>query len=239
MAADAQQPVDSSVDSPARQAKSPASLSGSLAHWLACQHCDALLHRGDVPVGKVATCPHCGSVMLHHKRKPVQRTLAFSLAGLLLYVPANFMPIMSFELLGNGASNTLFKGVVQLWQQGYFWMAFLVCLCSMVMPLLDLAARVVLSLAMATHQFWHWHRYLLRWVHRFSEWGMLEVYMLGILVAFIKMSDLGRIHLGIALLCFIGLLVSSLGATLSFDAHACWEQLEHSRRQKNSRRRQP
>lgn len=202
----------------------------SLAAWLACQHCDALLHESDVPEGKVARCPHCGSVIFRHKRKPVQRTLAFSLAGLLLYFPANFLPIMSFEMLGNDATNTMLKGVLQLWQQGYYWMAFLVCLCSMIMPLLELSSLFVLSLAMARRRFWHWHRHLLRVVHRFSEWGMLEVYMLGILVAFIKMSDLGDIHLGTALFCFAGLLVSSMGAALSFDAHACWQRLEHSRR---------
>ncbi len=203
----------------------------ALDECLACQHCDALLHRGELPEGKVAVCPHCGSIIRRHKRKPVQRTLAFSLAGLLLYFPANFLPIMSFEMLGNDATNTMIKGVVQLWQQGYYWMAFLVCLCSMIMPLLALSSHFVLSLAMSRNRFWHWHRHLLRLVHKFSEWGMLEVYLLGILVAIIKMSALGDIHVGTALFCFVGLLVAQMGAALSFDAHACWQRFEFSRRQ--------
>lgn len=201
-----------------------------LSVWLACHHCDALLHQGEVPEGKVACCPQCGSVLFRHKRKTVQRTLAFSLSGLMFYIPANFLPVMSFEMLGNDASNTLFRGVVELWRQGYYWMAFLVGLCSMFMPLLELFSLFVLSFAMSQQQFWHWHRHLLRMVHGFSEWGMLEVYMLGILVAFIKMSDLGEIHLGAALFCFVGLLVSSMGAALSFDPHECWRRLDHARR---------
>ncbi|CBL45992.1 Paraquat-inducible protein A family protein [gamma proteobacterium HdN1] len=209
----------------------------SLEDWLACDHCDALLHRRNIPAGAAAVCPFCGSVLLRSKRRAAQRTLAFSVAGLLFYVPANFLPIMSFELLGNDAFSTLYGGVLQLWQQGYWWMSFLVCTCSMVMPLLALVVRLILAIAMYSQRFGRWHRPLLRAVHSVSEWDMLEVYMLGILVAFIKMSDLGTIHLGVALLCFVGLLISTLGATLSFDSHACWEQLDRAVRAKRVAKR--
>lgn len=218
------------VDVPSDALPQHRPLKNSLAGWLLCQHCDALLHESAVPAGKSAKCPHCGSVLFRHRRNAVQRTLAFSLSGLIFYVPANFLPIMTFELLGTGASSTLLGGVVQLWQQGYYWMAFLVGLCSMLMPLLELSALFILAFAMSQNRFYHWHRHLLRIVHRISEWGMLEVYMLGILVAFIKMSDLGDIDIGIALFCFVGLLVSSMGAAVSFDPHACWQRLDHARR---------
>jgi paraquat-inducible protein A len=147
-----------------------------------------------------------------------------------LYLPANFLPVMSLEILGSTAHNTMFKGVVQLWQQGYLWMATLVFLCSMALPLIELTVLFLLSLGAVTRRFHPWHRGLLRRVHVLREWGMLEVYMLGILVALIKLSDLGDTHVDVALFCFSGLLVCSFGAAMSFDPHGCWRLLDHARR---------
>lgn len=203
----------------------------SLDGWMACPHCDALIHESEVPEGRSLICVRCGSVVLRHRHNPMIRTLALSSAGLMLYVPANFLPVMSLEILGSSAHNTMLKGVVQLWGQGYLWMATLVFLCSMALPLIELTALFLLSLAGILRRFHPWHRGLLRRVHTLREWGMLEVYMLGILVALVKLSDLGDTHVDIALFCFSGLLACSLGAAMSFDAHALWRMLDHAKRQ--------
>ena len=129
-------------------------------------------------------------------------------------------------MLGLVSTNTMLQGVLQLWQAGYWWMAFLVLLCSVVVPLLDLllifTAAVLLKLRLKPNIL----RRVLVWQHHLNEWAMLEVYMLGILVAYIKMSGMGNIVIGVGLYCFVGMLIAAILAESKFDHEQAFELLE-------------
>lgn len=203
---------------------------------LICHECDALLHKPTVlKPGQKLQCPRCGCTLYVCRRDTINRGLALSLTAVILFLPANFLPIMTFNMLGQSQAETMAKGVVQLYAQGYWWMAALVFLCSMLAPLVELVLIIGICALVKLRQVNPLLVVMLKLQSHVKRWGMLEVFMLGILVAYVKMIDLGEIHLGVGLACFIGLLLATTLNAVLFDTHAVWELVGEARERRAHR----
>lgn len=192
---------------------------------LACHECDALLQGVPVQPGQKLVCPRCGCTLYKPRRDSVNRGLALSLTALILFIPANTLPIMTFNMLGLNNVDTLLKGAWQLYVQGYWWMAALVFFCSVLAPLTELLLIAGICLLVKLHRYDAPLIVMLKIQSRVNRWGMLEVFMLGILVAYIKMLDLGSIELGLGMVCFTGLLAVTTLNALLFDTHPIWNRI--------------
>lgn len=203
---------------------------------VACHECDALLKAVPVRVGQKLECPRCGYLLYRPRKDPINRGLALSLTTLILIGPANFLPIMTLNMMGLDNVDTMIKGVVQLYQQGFWWMSALVLFCSILAPLMESILVVCICLMVKAKQFNGLLVEMLKLQTHMRRWAMLEVYMLSILVAYIKMIDEGDISIGMGLVCFIGMLMAVTLNTMLFDTHSIWEQIgkrrEHHHRQK-------
>lgn len=197
-----------------------------MSHTLACHECDQLLQLQNLSKGEQACCPRCGASLMKYRPAMVDKVFAYSLAGLIFYVPANYLPVMTFEMLGLASTNTMLQGVIQLYHSGYLWMAFLVVLCSVVMPLVNLFLLFTISVLLKMKACVSVIRRFLVWQHHIEEWAMLEVYMLGILVAYIKMSGMGNIVIGLGMYCFVGMLLATILASIRFDTELAFEKLD-------------
>ncbi len=175
--------------------------------------------------GQVAECARCGYELLRLRHRFVGPGLALVLAALLLYFPANFLPIMQLNLLGRVTDDTVWTGVLSLYRSDMQGIAFVVLLCSMVVPLLKLLCQFVVLLCIATRRAKSLGMLLYRTYHHLREWGMLEVYLLGILVSIIKLRDMAELSLGIGLACFAGLLVVQIWLELVMSPQQVWEAL--------------
>ena len=204
--------------------------SNDTEHWSACHDCDLLLPIHDITENQVARCPRCNAVLYRHKKNSINRTLAFSLSALLFYIPANMLPILTLDIYGNTGRNTMLNGVARLWEQGFWWMAFLVAICSVLMPLFELVLLLTISIAIKRQSYSRALPFTIKLQHLTSSWAMLEVYLLGIIVATVKMSDLGDLVLGQALVCYLILLAFTLCALQSYDRHYAWLATEYLRK---------
>lgn len=171
------------------------------------------------------SCPRCGAVLHISRFNSMERTLALSLTGLLLFIPANTLPILTFELLGQSNTNTMINGIMQLAQGGYWWMSMLVAFCSILAPLIKLLLLLFISVGSLRAASTRGMAAALKAYHRLDEWGMFDVYMLGILIAFIKMQDMGGLIPGMGLFCFVGLLVVAAACSSVFDPHQAWKRM--------------
>ncbi len=196
-----------------------------LEQLLACPECDLLMARPTLAHGQVAECARCGYELLRLRHRFVGPGLALVLAALLLYFPANFLPIMQLNLLGRVTDDTVWTGVLSLYRGDMQGIAFVVLLCSMVVPLLKLLCQFVVLLCIATRRAKALGMLLYRTYHHLREWGMLEVYLLGILVSIIKLRDMAELSLGIGLACFAGLLVVQIWLELVMSPQQVWEAL--------------
>lgn len=192
---------------------------------IACHECDALLADVALPAGKKLVCPRCNCTLRKPVRDPVNRGLALSLTSLTLMVPAFFMPIMTFNMLGLDTVDTMVKGVLHLFQAGFWWMALLVLFCSILAPMLENLLVLLICLLSQARRYGGLLITLLKVQSRIRRWAMLEVYMLGILVAYVKMIDSGQVHMGIGMICFTGMLLATTLNTVMFDTHSIWENV--------------
>jgi len=192
---------------------------------VACPECDLLMRRPSLAPGEVAECPRCGFELLRLRHRIVGPGLALVIAALLLYVPANFLPIMELNLLGRVSADTVWSGVLSLYHSDMPGIALLVLLCSMVIPLLKLLCQLTVLLCIASDRGKPVGLLLYRIYHHLREWGMLEVYLLGILVSIIKLKDMAQLSLGIGLACFVGLLAVQVWLECVMSPQQVWDSL--------------
>ncbi|QJI27287.1 paraquat-inducible protein A [Pseudomonas sp. ADAK18] len=196
-----------------------------LEDLVACHECDLLMRKPTLARGEKAQCPRCGYELYAHRHNVVERSLALVLAALLLYVPANFLPIMELNLLGQSSQDTVWSGVVGLFDTGMEGVAAVVFLCSMGIPLLKLLCQLVVLLSIRWNIGRSYGLLLYRIYHHLRDWGMLEVYLMGVLVAIVKLSDMASINVGLGLACFISLLMVQVLLEVVMSPHQIWEAL--------------
>ena len=196
------------------------------SHLTACHGCDLLVEKQDMLPGNKAICPRCGSPLYEPKSDTVNRTLAVVITGLILFVPANFLPILTMTVLGQTSDNTLIAGVIGLYREGYYWVSFLVLCFSMAAPLLKLFSLLIVLFHVKFHVYSRHLAVLFRFCGMLNEWAMVEVYMVAILIAVIKLGDMAKVHIGLGLCCFVGLLLTSTLASVNLDEDQMWEAIE-------------
>ncbi|NBA94915.1 paraquat-inducible protein A [Pseudomonas sp. R5(2019)] len=192
---------------------------------VACHECDLLMHRPALAHDEKAICPRCGYELFSHRHNVVNRSLALVLAALLLYIPANFLPIMQLDLLGQASQDTVWSGVLGLYNTGMPEIAVVVFLCSMAIPLLKLMCQLLVLLTIRLNMGRSYGLLLYRIYHHLRDWGMLEVYLMGVLVAMVKLADLAQISLGLGLACFVGLLLVQVWLEVVMSPHQIWVAL--------------
>jgi paraquat-inducible protein A len=201
-------------------------LRAHISDLLACPDCDLLLEHKHIEHGEKACCPRCGHVLHAPKRNSVDKTLALALTGLLLFIPANFLPIMTLDTMGFMQAGSIFDGIRVIYESGYLFVALMVALTSFAFPLVKLSLLFYVSLHLKLKRYPHDLPLFMRLYKHLDEWGMLEVYMVGILVAIIKLHHMAHIHYDFGFFCFIGLLFVALASSVSMDEHEFWQRIE-------------
>jgi len=189
-------------------------------------HCCGLVQRvGMVPEGHVAHCVRC-EMRIHDPRKAQasnRRTRAAAGAALILFPLAISLPIMRIERFGHAHDASVWSGGVGLLSSSQWPIGVLVVACSIVIPLI----KLVLLFAVASD------RPLLsrrgrarsyRWIEWAGRWGMLDVLLIAIVVAWLKLGDLVEVRPGPATWTFAAMVVLSLVASAWFDPHALWDR---------------
>ncbi len=196
---------------------------------LACPGCDLLLE--DIPVqpGEKLVCPRCDEILRAPKRNSIDHSLGLSLTGLLLFPYAVFMPIMTLDTMGLKNTGTIFDGIISTWHTGYFTIAIALVLTSVVFPLTKLCLVFWISLHLKFKRIPNYLPKMMRIYIQIDEWGMTEVQMIGILVTIIKMHHMASIHYNVGFFCFIALMATTVGSSLSLSEEEFWEEIEAGR----------
>ncbi|MEJ2221891.1 MAG: paraquat-inducible protein A [Desulfobacterales bacterium] len=193
---------------------------------IACHECDLLHQRQPLPRGGTAICVRCGAKLYSRKQNSLDRVLALTIAGLLLFCIANAYPLLTFRLEAQSQETTLFSGVTALYDQGMWIVAGVVFLTSILVPLLQLTGMLYVILPLKFNLRPWGLSFLFRVVHRVKPWGMMEVFMLGILVSFVKLAKMATLIPGIALYAFLVLIFVLAASAASLDPHIVWDRLE-------------
>jgi paraquat-inducible protein A len=193
---------------------------------LVCHSCR--LTSKAVPGSHAPRCPRCGALL--HVRKPgsIARAWAFLVTAMILYVPANVLPVMETGSLFGTEKDTILSGVVYLWNSGSWELAVVVFIASIMVPLAKIIALVFLLLSVQLRSRWQPQQRtrLYRLVELVGRWSMLDIYVITILVALVQLQALATIKAGPAAIAFGAVVVLTILAAMSFDPRLIWDRLE-------------
>ena len=175
-------------------------------------------------------CPRCGEPL--HLRKPasISRTWAFIVSALILYIPANVLPITDTRTLFDDQQDTIFSGVVYFWQQGSWPLALLVFFASVTVPLAKLIVLIGLVISVQTGSLRKpaQRTRLYRIVEFIGRWSMLDIFAVSILTALVQLKSLAEVTAGPAVLAFGAVCVLTILASHSFDPRLIWDPFDAS-----------
>jgi paraquat-inducible protein A len=196
------------------------------AEVIACADCDLLQTIPALRPGGHTKCARCGRHLARRPAGSVDRPLALTIAALIVLSIANFCPLMDLHVAGRFASTTIAGGAYEMWLQGQRITGVLVMFCAVLAPFAYLLCMLALLLAARMSPVPQWAGEMLRWVGHLQVWAMLEVVMLGILVALTKIAELATVTPGIGMYAF-GLSIVLVPAIMtSFDRRELWERVE-------------
>ncbi|RQO39815.1 paraquat-inducible protein A [Variovorax sp. KBW07] len=187
-----------------------------------CPGCDAVYARTPLNPRDVAHCPRCGTELARHPGSQQRRILPLTVASLIMFAIANLFPIVEIELRGLRSQTTLAGAVVVLSAEGMSPVALLVLATTILFPLLQLCILAYLLIPLAREHRPVGFAILVRAMQSLRPWGMIEVFLLGVLVAIVKLSSMATVVPGPALWAFVALTVT-LTSVLSFNPGAFWE----------------
>jgi len=173
-----------------------------------------------------ARCLRCNTVLRHTRRDPLGTALALNLASLALLVIACSTTMMQVSTAGMVRSADLFTGPLGLRQNGVWELAVVVLFTTVVAPLLKLSCMTYVLGGLRMRRPPRHLRKVFVWVERLRPWSMMEVYLLGVAVAYVKLSDLVTIDIDFALYALVLLMLTMVAAEAALDHHAVWEAME-------------
>jgi paraquat-inducible protein A len=194
-----------------------------------CPGCDLLLNKIQPTAEFTVVCPRCRHRLHVEKRNSVQTALALAITGMLLYLPANFYPILTFDILGTDATSSVFASTLSMFDQGQSMVGAIVVLTGFVFPLLTISLLFWVSTAILLEWKVSWVPDFMRWYQHLTEWAMTDVYLIGIFITIIKMGHMAEIEYNTGFFCFIGLVLTTIAAQTSVDKHLFWKLIEGDR----------
>ena len=182
---------------------------------MACHECDTLHHLPELLPGRTLRCRSCNAVLLNCPRGGLDRPIALYLAAAILFIFANVYPFLTLDIQGREETTTLVGASVGLYNAGMGELAVVVLITSSLYVLLGVRSGQPLPGLRTT----------LSWISHLAPWGMLDVFMLGVLVSFVKLAGMASMHIGLSLYAFIGLILVSAAAAAAFEPHLLWHKI--------------
>ena len=197
------------------------------AGLIQCRMCSCLSHP-PARLGKfeVMRCPRCHARLRPHEHSnSVEVTWALLIAAIILYIPANVLPVMSVYMLGAGQPDTIISGVYHLLEAGQWPLALIVFVASIVVPLLKLFTLSFLLISIQRRS--KWRQYDRMRLYRVTEyvgrWSMVDVFVIAILTGLVQFGNLARVDANLGSFSFAAVVVLTMFAARTLDGHLIWD----------------
>ncbi len=198
----------------------------STTAYIACPSCDLLLKDIISVSGKKLYCPRCDTGLYQKKTDSISKVLAISTAGLLVYIPAIFMPLLTLHVIGMEQSGSVFDAFLSFYNQQYYLVTILLFLTSIFFPLLRLSILFSVCLQLKIRLYSKSLFFMFRTAHYLDEWGMADVYLIALLVSIVKIHKVGTLNLDIGFFCFVFLVFMTRATSSALEPEVFWMALD-------------
>jgi paraquat-inducible protein A len=190
-----------------------------------CHTCQLVCRLPAASASDEAHCPRCGSPLHRRKANSIDKTWALLITAALLYIPANAYPVMTFESLGRGAPSTIIGGVKELIAANMWPLALIVFVASILVPVLKLICLAYLLISVRRRSRWRLkdRTLIYRIVEAVGRWSMVDVFVVSILVALVRLGSIASIVPDVGIVAFASVVVLTMIAALVFDPRLMWD----------------
>ena len=189
---------------------------------IACHECDHLHSVDPIEAGATALCRQCGAVLYKHIPDSLNRSLALYLAAFILFLIANSFPFLALKLGGRVEQNLLVSSSWALHELGMSGLGILVFLTSVGFPFIAITGMLYLLIPARFGRQAPGMVTVFRLVNAINPWSLVGVFMLGVLIAFVKLQDLATVIPGTSVFALAALLIVYSAARANFDSRLLW-----------------
>lgn len=171
-------------------------------------------------------CPRCGKDITDNSNTSVQRCLAFLIAAMAIYIPANIYPMMITVYMGSGETSTIIEGVIVLWKMGSYFVSGIIFIASICIPILKIIALLYLCFIIKSPKRAKKSRYLgvlFRIVEFIGKWSMVDVFVVAVMVSIVRIGNVMIIEPGVAMISFGSVVILTILAAKQFNPKLLWK----------------
>ncbi|MFH2065398.1 MAG: paraquat-inducible protein A [Pseudomonadota bacterium] len=191
-----------------------------------CHECDLMQKRPDAPIEGVLRCVQCDAILQKRAADTSDVTLALVLAGMILFILINAFPFLTFRMGGQIQETSLITGIHMFFIQGWWPLGLLVFLATILAPAFHLMGLFYILLPLKFGKTAKCLPWILRTISALQPWNMIEIFMLGILVTVVKLSNDGEITFGISLFALMAFTFVQAAIFYTFNPVVIWEKLD-------------
>ncbi len=202
------------------------------AHYQICHECDEISRISTPERPGIYKCPKCSTKLYSYRPGMIEKIYAYNIAALILFVLTNYFPFLSFQAAGNSSEANFATSILYLFDEKEWLMGSVILFTIIIAPL----ARILLNIILFGSLY---HRFLppfstgmIKLLESLQPWGMLDVFLLGILVSIVKLVKMGTIIPGISLWAFMLMVFIIAAAQSIFDPHILWKEIDIHRKKR-------
>jgi paraquat-inducible protein A len=196
---------------------------------IVCPACD-LVHRRDAIMDKARVlCVRCRAELYRTNSASIDTAIALAVTAAMLLLLSNAYPLVALQLNGSFRTTTLVGAALGLYEQGYAPVAALVLVTTLLIPLFQIAALLYVLLPLRRNGRARGQNEVFRALTRLRPWAMSEVFMLGALVALVKLAAMAQVIPGIALFSYGALMLTQSTLTSITPTEQFWQWVEGNR----------
>ncbi|MDE8346051.1 MAG: paraquat-inducible protein A [Acidocella sp.] len=197
------------------------------ANWRECRQCGLVSTLPRMRPELVADCPRCANTLWRMRRHPFELPIACGLSALLFYIYALVAPFLEISAYGRFQLARIETGPVELGLQGFTLVGLLVLAVTVIFPGLKLGIVLVTLFGIKSRVVpARVLKAIFRWHGPIGPWAMVDVYLLGFLVAYTRLAAIASVHLDTALYALIGLMIMMAATDAALDTEAVWRALD-------------
>jgi paraquat-inducible protein A len=213
---------------------------GILRNLRECPQCGLISRMPAMRIGLVADCPQCNHALWRHQEHPFKYVIACSLAAALFYCFSIIAPFLEISAYGRFQLAKIETGPNQLVQTGFEFVGLLVLAVTVIFPGVKIGMLLVTLIGIESRLVpARFLKAIFRWYEPIRPWAMIDVYLLGFMVAYTRLAAMASVHLDTALFSLIGVMISMAAADAALDMETVWQALDNAEKASPSRRRQP
>ena len=188
-----------------------------------CPQCDLLVEIPEIAVGQKAKCPRCHTTLTSRWKEPRRRPIAYAVSALFMLLLSNLFPFVNMKVAGLGSEVTLIQIPQVLVSDDYASMASLFMILVQLMPALGMIFIIILCQGTSIPS--HWQISIARNYFRLKAWCMVEIFLAGVLVSFVKLMAYGDVGVGTSFYPFVLFCILQLRAFQCTDRYWIWQQV--------------